>query len=156
MSRCVGAPAETRQECRLPSEHLIFYLDFDDRITDVVSDEPADLAIPAEPQLGMDWRDIPGISSDRRTAVSEAIDRCISAGGIHFCDFWADLPWGEYRQKVQRNAKQTHVVVDMTVMGKRVLQRRAADFYGGRRVSGIDFRQPTGSTHVCQVGLPVR
>jgi hypothetical protein len=141
----------TRQECRLPSEHLIFCLDFDQRITDIVADEAADLALPAEQQLGMDWRDIPGIPADRLTVVNEAINRCIGAGGIHFCDFWAELPSGhrEYRLKIQRNAKQTHVVVHMTVVGKRESQRRSADFRGGRRVSEIDFRQPTGPTHVC-------
>lgn len=37
----------------------------------------------------------------------------------------------------------------MTVVGKRVSQPRAADFRGGRRVSDVDFRQPTGPTHVC-------
>ena len=135
----------------MPSEHLVFYLDFDHRITDIVADEAADLAIPAEQQLGMDWRNIPGIPSDRLTEVSEAINRCISAGGIHFCDFSAELPSGhrEYRLKVQRNAKQTHVVVQMTLVAKRVSQRRTADFRGGRRISDIDFRQPTGPTHVC-------
>jgi hypothetical protein len=135
----------------LPSEHLVFYLDFDHRITDIVADDAADLAMPAEQQLGMDWRNIPGIPSDRRIVVSEAIDRCISAGGIHTCDFWAELPTGhrEYRLKIQRNAKQTHVVVHMTVVGRRVSQRRVADFRGGRRVSDVDFRQPTGPTHVC-------
>jgi len=61
---------------------LIFYLDFDHRITDIVADEAEDLAMPAEQQLGMDWRDIPGIPSDCRLAVSEAIDRCITAGGF--------------------------------------------------------------------------
>jgi len=139
------------QEYRLPSEHLVFYLDFDHRITDIVADEAADLAMPAEQQLGMDWRNIPGIPSDRLTVVSEAINRCISAGGIHFCDFSAELPSGhrEYRLKVQRNAKQTHVVVQMTLVAKRISQRRTADFRGGRRVSDIDFRQPTGPTHVC-------
>jgi hypothetical protein len=140
----------TRQEYRLPSEHLIFYLDFDHRITDIVADEAADLAMPAEQQLGMDWRDIPGIPSDRVAVVGEAIDRCISAGGIHFCDFWADLPSGhrKYRLKVQRNAKQTNVVVHMTVLERRRSQRRVADFRGGRRVTDIDFRQPSGPTHV--------
>ena len=65
----------------MPSEHLVFYLDFDHRITDIVADEAADLAMPAEQQLGMDWRNIPGIPSDRLTVVSEAINRCISAQG---------------------------------------------------------------------------
>ena len=99
----------------------------------------------------MDWRDIPGIPADRLAETSKAIDRCISAGGIHFCDFWADLPAGHrnYRLVIQRNVKQTHVVVLMTVVGKRLSQRRAADFRGGRRVSDVDFRQPTGPTHVC-------
>jgi hypothetical protein len=99
----------------------------------------------------MDWRDIPGIPADRLAETSKAIDRCISAGGIHFCDFWADLPAGhrKYRLRIQRNVKQTHVVVLMTVVGKRVSQRRAADFRGGRRVSDVDFRQPIGPTHVC-------
>jgi len=140
-----------RQEYRVPSEHLVFYLDFDHRITDIVADEAADLAMPAEQQLGMDWRDIPGIPPDRLTVVSEAINRCISAGGIHLCDFSAELPSGhrDYRLKVQRNAKQTHVVVQMTLVAKRISQRRTADFRGGRRVSDIDFRQPTGPTHVC-------
>jgi hypothetical protein len=135
----------------VPSEHLVFYLDFDNRITDIVADGATDLAMPVEQQLGMDWRDIPGIPSDRRLVVGEAIDRCINAGAIYFCDFWVDLPSGprEYRLKIQRNAKQTHVVVLMSVVGQRKLQRRAADFRGGRRVSDIDFRQPTGPTHVC-------
>jgi len=148
-----------RQEYRVPSEHLVFYLDFDHRITDIVADEAADLAMPAEQQLVMDWRNIPGIPSDRLTVVSEAINRCISAGGIHFCDFSAELPSGhrEYRLKVQRNAKQTHVVVQMTLVAKRVSQRRTADFRGGRRISDIDFRQPTGPTHVCpsQVSIAI-
>jgi hypothetical protein len=138
---------------------LIFYLDFDHRITDIVADEAADLAMPAEQQLGMDWRDIPGIPPDRLKVVSEAIDRCISAGGIHSCDFWADLPSGhrEYRLKVQRNAKQTHVVVHMTVLDRRRSQRRVADVRGGRRVTDIDFRQPTGPTHVSpsQIGKAI-
>jgi hypothetical protein len=136
------------EKCRLPSEHLIFYLDFDHRITDVVADEAADLAIPAEQQLGMDWRDIPGIPPDRRAVVSEAIDRCITEGGIYFCDFWAELPasYRKYRLTVQRNARQTHVVVHMTVIDRRRSQRRAANF--GRRVTDVDFRQPTGPTHV--------
>jgi excisionase family DNA binding protein len=130
---------------------LIFYLDFDHRITDIVADEAEDLAMPAEQQLGMDWRDIPGIPADCRLAVSDAIDRCITAGGIHFCDLSAELPSGhrDYRLKIQRNARQTHVVVHMTVGGKRASQRRVADFRGGRRVSDIDFRQSTGPTHVC-------
>jgi hypothetical protein len=107
--------------------------------------------MPAEQQRGMDWRDIPGIPSDCRLAVSEATDRCITAGGIHFCDLSAKLPSGcrDYRLKIQRNARQTHVVVLMTVGGKRASQRRVADFRGGRRVSDIDFRQSTGPTHVC-------
>ena len=44
--------------------------------------------------------------------------KIISAGGIHFCDFWADLPSGhrKYRLKIQRNVKQTHVVVHMTML----------------------------------------
>jgi len=135
----------------LPSEHLIFFLDFDHRITDIVADEAADLAMPAEQQLGMDWREIPGIPSDCLAVVSETINRCISGGGIHSCDFWAELPGGhrQYRLKVQRNARQTHVVVHMTLVDQRVSQRRAADFRGGRRVSDIDFRQPTGPTNVC-------
>jgi hypothetical protein len=140
-----------RQEYGVPSEHLVFYLDFDHRITDIVADDAADLAMPAEQQLGMDWRKIPGIPSDRLTVVSEAINRCISAGGIHVCDFWAELPSGhrEYRLKIQRNARQTHVVLHMTLVAERVSQRRATDFRGGRRVSDVDFRQPTGPTHVC-------
>ena len=99
----------------------------------------------------MDWRDVPGIPSDRRTAVTQTIDRCISEGGIHCCDFWADLPTGhrKYRLKVQQNVKRTHVVVLMTLMGHRISQRRVADFRGGRRVTDIDFHQPTGPTHVC-------
>jgi hypothetical protein len=140
-----------RAESFVPSEHLVFYIGFDHRITDIVADDSADLAMPAEQQLGMDWRDIPGIPPDRLAVVSQAIDECISGGGIHYCDFWADLPSGhrEYRLKIQRNAKQTHVVVHMTVVHRRVLQRRVADFRGGRRVSDIDFCQTTGPTHVC-------
>jgi hypothetical protein len=139
------------QEYRLPAEHLIFYLDFEHRIADIVADDAADLAMPAEQQLGMDWRLIPGIPPDRIAVVSEAIDRTISAGGIHFCDFWADLPSGhrKYRLKIQRNVKQTHVVVHMTMLDQRRSQRRGADFRGGRRATDIDFRQPTGPTHVC-------
>jgi hypothetical protein len=135
----------------VPSEHLVFYIGFDHRITDIVAEEPADLAMPAEQQLGMDWRDIPGIPPDRLAAVSQAIDECISGGGIHYRDFCADLPSGHpaYRLKIQRNAKQTHVVLQMTVLDRRVSQRRAAEFRGGRRVSDIDFRQTTGPTHVC-------
>jgi hypothetical protein len=135
----------------VPSEHLVFYIGFDHRIADIVADGPADLAMPAEQQLGMDWRDIPGIPPDRLTVVSHAIDECISAGGIHYCDFWADLPSGyrEYQLKIQRNAKQTHVVVHMTVLDRRRLQRRVANFRGGRRLPDIDFRQPSGPTHVC-------
>ena len=138
------------QEFRLLSEHLIFYLDFQHRITDIVADESKDLALPAEQQLGMDWRDIPGIPPDRLRTVSEAIDICIREGGIHVCDFWADFPGGRrtYRLKAQRNARQTHVVVQMTPLDQRRSQRRAADFRGGRRVTDIDFRQPTGPTHV--------
>ena len=44
------------QEYRLPAEHLIFYLDFEHRIADIVADDASDLAMPAEQQLGMDWR----------------------------------------------------------------------------------------------------
>jgi hypothetical protein len=143
----------------LPSEHLIFYLDFDHRITDVVADEAADLAIPAEQQLGMDWRDIPGIPADRLAETSKAIDRCIIAGGIHYCDFRADLPAGHrrYRLKIQRNAKQTHIVVLMTVLDRRRSQRQTANFRGGRRVTDIDFRQATGPTHVSpsQIGKAI-
>jgi len=140
----------SREECSVPAEHLIFYIDFDHRITDIVADEAADLAMPAEQLLGMDWRDIPGIPPDRLAVVSEAIDRCIRTGGIHFCDFWADLPNGhrEYRLKVQRNAKQTHAVVQMTLLDQRRSQRRVANFRGGRRVTDVDFQQPTGRTHV--------
>jgi hypothetical protein len=135
----------------VPSEHLVFYIGFDHRITDIVADDPADLAMPAEQQLGMDWRDIPGIPPDRLGVMSQAIDECISGGGIHHCDFWADFPNGhrEYRLKIQRNAKQTHVVIHMTLVDRRGSQRRLADFRGGRRVTDIDFRQLTGPTHVC-------
>ena len=72
-------------------------------------------------------------------------------GGIHLCDLSAALPSGhrDYRLKIQRNARQTHVVIHMTMGGKRASQRRVADFRGGRRVSDIDFRQSTGPTHVC-------
>ena len=128
----------------VPSEYLIFYIGFDHRITDIVADEDADLAMPAEQQLGMDWRDIPGIPPDRLMVVREAIDRCISAGGIRFCDFWADLPSGhrEYRLKIQRNAKHTHVVVHMTLVDERLSERRVADFRGGRRVSTSTFDSP--------------
>jgi hypothetical protein len=117
----------------VPSEHLIFYIGFDHRITDIVADEDADLAMPAGQQLGMDWRDIPGIPPDRLVVVGEAIDRCISSGGIHFCDFWADLPAGRraYRLKVQRNAKQTHVVVQLIPLDRRCSHRRAENFGGG-------------------------
>ena len=143
----------------MPSEHLIFYIGFDHRITDIVADEDADLAMPAGQQLGMDWRDIPGIPPDRLMVVREAIDRCISAGGIHFCDFWADLPTGhrEYSLKVQRNAKQTHVVVQMIPLDRRRSHRRTANFRGGRRVTDVDFRHTTGPTHVSpsQIGKAI-
>jgi hypothetical protein len=140
-----------RAECCVPAEHLIFYIDFNHRITDIVADEASDLAMPADRQLGMDWRDIPGIPPDRLTVVSEAMNRCIIAGGIHFCDFWADLPSGhrKYRLKLQRNARETHVVVHMTLLDRRRSQRRLANFRGGRRVTDIDFRQLIGPTHVC-------
>jgi hypothetical protein len=134
----------------VPSEHLIFYIGFDHRIADIVADDDADLPLPAKQQLGMDWREIPGIPPDRLMVVHEAITRCISAGGIHFCDFWADLPSGHraYRLKVQRNARQTHVVVHLTRLERRRSQQRKANFRGGRRVTDIDFRQLTGPTHV--------
>jgi hypothetical protein len=98
----------------------------------------------------MDWRQIPGSPPDRRAVVSDAIDRCVAEGGVHFCDFWADLPTGhrKYRVKVLRNARQTHIVVHMTVLDQREVQRRVADFRGGRRVTDLDFRQPVGPTHV--------
>jgi hypothetical protein len=133
------------------SEHLVFYIGFDHRITDIVADDAADLAMPVEQQLGMDWRDTPGIPLDCLAVVSQAIDECISGGGIHHCYFWADFPNGhrKYRLKIQRNAKQTHVVVQMTLVDQRRSQRRLADFRGGRRATDIDFRQPAGPTHVC-------
>ena len=55
---------------------------------DIVVDSPADLAIPAEQQLGMDWRQLPGIPPDRRAVMEQTrSDRCVAEGGVHFCDF---------------------------------------------------------------------
>jgi hypothetical protein len=143
----------------VPSEHLVFYIGFDHRITDIVAEDPADLAMPAEQQLGMDWRDTPGIPADRLAVMSQAIEECVRGGGIHYCDFWADFPSGhrEYRLKIQRTAKQTHVVVHMTLVDRRGSQRRRADFRGGRRVTDIDFRLPAGPTHVSpsQIGKAI-
>jgi hypothetical protein len=118
----------------VPSEHLVLYIGFDHCITDVVADETTDLdwVMPAAQHLGMDWRDITGIPPDSLAVLSQAVDKCISGGGVHYCDFGADLPSGhrKYGLTVQRNAKQTHVVVIMTALDRRRSQRRVANFRG--------------------------
>jgi len=139
-------------ECGVPSEHLVLYIGFDHRITDVVTDGTwdLDLVMPTAQHLGTDWRDIARIPPHHLTVLGQAIDKCISCGGVHQFDLGADLPSGhrKYGLTVQRNARQTHVVVIMTALDRRRSQRRVPNSRGGRRVSDIDFRQPFGPTHV--------